>query len=141
MKVIPLQGITSFKTQTLGSVNTDIFLTPQVTTNHVFHLVPSDFPITCDAILGTDFLTKSNAIIDFGENGILLYKYVWINFKIMNFCENTNPNYVSHISSIGIIPNEDSEWWLHPDLKTFLEYNSTSMNNQESDTRLKRHLL
>lgn len=64
-KIISLQGITQNKTHTLGSVNLPILFTAQFSVMHEFYLVESNFPIFCDAIMGTDFLSQADAIIDF----------------------------------------------------------------------------
>jgi hypothetical protein len=51
-----LCGITADHVLTLGTI--DINVEGQLIQ---FHLVPSDFPISCSGILGTEFLEQTNA--------------------------------------------------------------------------------
>lgn len=123
-KIISLQGITSLRTKTLGSVQTSIFLTPTYSVKQEFYLVQSNFPISCDAILGTDFLTKSKAIIDFGKNGILLFNQVWLKFQTLNIHESNKALLPCNMSSVSNSMEN---------LKMFLEFNQASMIDTRED--------
>lgn len=123
LKIISLQGITVNKVYTLGSVMLPVFVTEQFSVIHEFYLVDSNFPIVCDAVMGTDFLSKSDAIIDFERNGIFLYKQYWLDFAIIKVYENYNQ--ISAIDNMTQRNNIDR--WIHPSFLNFLDFNLMSM--------------
>lgn len=135
-KIFPIQGFSLTEIQTLGSVQTTIFLTPQIAINHEFNIVNSNFLLNFDAILGTDFLYNSRAVIDFEKNGILLCKNVWLNFKIMNLRKNqTHLKMLDETdSTLGDHPTTSSNWRSDPKMILFLELNRLSMVDMESET-------
>lgn len=59
-----LSGIEKGVVKSLGTIDLDLkigdFLVP-----HIFYIVHESFPIQCDGILGMDFITKYNCILDF----------------------------------------------------------------------------
>lgn len=61
-----LYGINLESTHTLGTVQESLKI-GNFAINHTFHLVPDNFPIEEDGILGKDFILKSGAIINLKE--------------------------------------------------------------------------
>ena len=63
--ILKLKGITSEITTSLGVCQGKFILGDNVSISHPIHLVPNDFPISCDGILGKDFLSQNKAIINY----------------------------------------------------------------------------
>ena len=68
-----LKGITSEVTSTLGVCQGTFQLNNKFQISHPVHLVPNDFPISCDGILGKDFLIQNKAVINY-KNSLLVLK-------------------------------------------------------------------
>lgn len=60
-----ITGITEQKLQTIGTISTDIICPDSVLINQKFQLIPDEFPIPTDGILGRDFLTKFRCNINY----------------------------------------------------------------------------
>lgn len=80
-KILYLKGIAEKTIPTLGAIETLVYLTPTHQVWHEFYVVNRNFPITTDALLGTDFLIKAKAIIDLENKGILLFGKFWLDFQ------------------------------------------------------------
>lgn len=65
--MLELSGITKGRTRTLGVTNMRIS-----GTNAMFHVVPNDFPIQQDGILGTEFLKTQKATIDYPRASLVI---------------------------------------------------------------------
>jgi len=61
-----IKGVTSEIINSLGTTETFIYINNSKI-KHEFHIVNEDFPIPGDAILGRDFLTKYNCILDYSK--------------------------------------------------------------------------
>lgn len=72
---IKLIGITNNSVNTIGTVNSTIYF-HNASIQHQFHLVPDTVDIETDGILGRDFLTQYECIVD--------YKYHQLKFSIDN---------------------------------------------------------
>lgn len=64
-ETIQLTGITENVANTLGTTTVYIFDSPVV-----FHIVPDDFPVITQGILGSSFFTQYNACIDYRNHEI-----------------------------------------------------------------------
>lgn len=91
-----IKGITSDQIQTLAVVHGQIILNDNVSLNQSFHIVPSNFPISCDGVLGNDFLTKYNYKLDFS------------NFTIQIF-QNQTPVHLSLQNSSIVVPGRSEK--------------------------------
>lgn len=78
-----LYGINLDSTQTLGTVQECLQIGNSVI-SHTFHLVPDEFPIDEDGILGKDFILKSGAVINLKEG-----KFT-VNNTVIKFQKSTN---------------------------------------------------
>lgn len=56
--IIKLTGITENSLETLATTDTELTFGNNLTVNHTFHIVASNFPIETDGILGRDFMAK-----------------------------------------------------------------------------------
>jgi len=65
-EILQLTGITENAVNTLGSICAYILQTPII-----FHVVPDDFPITQQGILGTSFFKEHDACINYGKNSLI----------------------------------------------------------------------
>ncbi|EFN81373.1 hypothetical protein EAI_15391, partial [Harpegnathos saltator] len=61
---ITVSGVTGHKTDTLGVIIATILLSDQEI-KHSIHIVPDDFPINYDGIIGADLLQKYGATYDY----------------------------------------------------------------------------
>lgn len=61
-----MTGITNEKIQSLGSLRTDLYINKWIIPNN-FHIVGSDFPISTDGILGQNFLSFYDCVINYEE--------------------------------------------------------------------------
>lgn len=61
---ITIKGVTSSKTESLGTTETTIIL-DEVDIPHTFHVVPSDFGIPSDGIIGKDFIKLHRCNLDY----------------------------------------------------------------------------
>lgn len=81
---IEVKGITSEPIKTLGIVTLEIE-TPEIQNKpyHItFHIVPSNFPISQDGIIGNNFLKQTNAVIDYGRSqGTFILKETPVSIK------------------------------------------------------------
>lgn len=59
-----MRGITTEKQQSLGSIKIPIIF-HHLSIEHTFHIVSNDFPLTCNGILGKDFMKKHGCCIDY----------------------------------------------------------------------------
>lgn len=69
---INLRGINKDLIQTLGKLTISIKLN-EVDIKTEFHIVGTQFPIPKDGILGHDFLSKNNVIVNVAENKIIIH--------------------------------------------------------------------
>ena len=69
-KPIQITGISPEPINTLGYTILNIVLpnNPKIKHPIKFHVVPANFPITQDGIIGEDFLSSTKALIDYGNN-------------------------------------------------------------------------
>lgn len=64
--VTTIRGVTSGNIKTFGTLEETIFIqNAQIT--HTFHVVPDNFNVPSDAILGKDFLFTNKCIVDYNE--------------------------------------------------------------------------
>lgn len=66
--ITELKGISNTPTLTLGTLPLNIEITQGKSLKHTFHIVPDNFPITQDGILGEDLFRKFNAILNYKDN-------------------------------------------------------------------------
>lgn len=64
--IVNIQGITNETVPTLGLINTN-FKIYDFQLPHNLHLVPEEFPIPADGILGDDFINKFRCILNFSN--------------------------------------------------------------------------
>lgn len=62
---IKLIGITDNEIETIATADTELNFGNGLKTKHTFHLVPKEFPIQTDGILGRDFLAANRCKIDY----------------------------------------------------------------------------
>lgn len=65
--IIEVTGVVKKPIYSLGSIQAQIFLNG-LTITHTFHIMPSEFNIPSDGIIGKDFAKLYNCILDYGEN-------------------------------------------------------------------------
>lgn len=65
-EIISMRGITNERKLSLGSVNIN-FNFAHLSLEHKIHVVPDDFPLPSNGILGKDFLKRHHCLIDYGE--------------------------------------------------------------------------
>ena len=61
-----LLGISNHPIKTLGEINLEITIGPNIIL-HNFHIVTDTFPVEANGVIGNDFLTKNNAILNYGS--------------------------------------------------------------------------
>lgn len=61
-----MRGITNERTLSLGSVNIN-FIFSHLSLEHKIHVVPDDFPMPANGILGRDFIKRFHCLIDYGD--------------------------------------------------------------------------
>lgn len=66
-----MRGITKERKLSLGSVNIN-FIFSHLSIEHKIHVVPDDFPIPSQGILGKDFLRRHHCLIDFGDMSLTI---------------------------------------------------------------------
>ena len=64
---ISITGIGEGNVHSLGKITAELFI-ENIALRHDFHIVPSNFQIPCDAILGLDFIKKFNCVLDYNKN-------------------------------------------------------------------------
>lgn len=64
-EILQLTGITENAVHTLGSIKA-----PILQTSVIFHIVPDNFPITQQGILGTSFFKEHNACINYAQRNL-----------------------------------------------------------------------
>lgn len=67
---VRLKGITENFVTTLGVCIGEIQLAENIFISNPFHIVPDDFPIPTDGIIGKDLLSQHNAVIDYNLSKI-----------------------------------------------------------------------
>lgn len=67
-----IKGVGAGTINTFGIVNANVVLGPNLL-NHDFQIVPPEFPVPGDGILGLDFLKKFNCLIDYADTQNYLY--------------------------------------------------------------------
>ena len=79
---INLGGITECLTKTIGKISIVIKLNDENIRTE-FHIVNARFPIPKDGILGNEFLSKNNAIVDIANNRLIIQttSHTLTNFK------------------------------------------------------------
>lgn len=60
-----IKGVTHGEIRSLGKTLTELEFDNGIIVNHEFQIVPKDFPLQVDGILGRDFLIKTKATIDY----------------------------------------------------------------------------
>ena len=135
-KTILLKGVGQEFHTTIGTIEIAIF--GKTTT---FHVVPEDFDISCEGILGATYLTQTQAIIDY-ENKILQIddvqatlkfneiksheeKHFTGQYQITGTNQNMEPQSQIYGSQIIQVMNTDSTW--------SLEVNHLSENENEKN--------
>lgn len=66
---------------------------------HILHVVPDNFPIQCNGVIGSDFLSKTNSIISYQENKIRICD-IDINIEHDNITEERDKNYEENINDV-----------------------------------------
>lgn len=64
--IIKIKGITDNIIESLGTISIDFFF-DDVLVSHTFHVVPDEFNIPSDGIIGKDFNRRFNCVIDYGD--------------------------------------------------------------------------
>lgn len=93
-----ITGVGQGTIQSIGTVDLDIRI-QDVLVPHEFHVVPENFPIPCDGIIGIDFIKKYNCVLEFQNNKD------WFTIR---------PNNFSRQISVPITHNLDSNTLLLP---------------------------
>lgn len=70
-EIIELKGITNDIVETFGTVSLALKLT-NYTIYHKFNIVPQDFPIPTNGLIGKDFLQCYSCILDYGTNAFTI---------------------------------------------------------------------
>lgn len=70
--VIRIRGVTDELIKSLGTINNELFAN-DFSVYHEFHVVPDDFGIPADGIIGKDFLKIHKCIIDYDEMALSFY--------------------------------------------------------------------
>lgn len=73
LNTITIRGVTNGKTESHGSIDTEIMLGKGVEILHKFHVVENDFGIPSDGIIGRDFIREYNCKIDYETNTLEFY--------------------------------------------------------------------
>lgn len=63
---IEIRGVVPTPIKSLGCINIELFIENFIII-HKFHVMPNDFNIPCDAILGKDFIKPYRGILDYGD--------------------------------------------------------------------------
>jgi hypothetical protein len=92
-RIITIKGVTSGSIHTLGIAKINIHYNSQFFPK-TFHVVPNSFPIPSDGLIGIDFITKYNAILDYNT---------WT-FCLTKNGITTKLPIVNHIHNVFIIP-------------------------------------
>lgn len=69
--VINITGVTDGSVKSLGTIQSELILKTKGNKRPIhieFHVVPSDFPIPTDGIIGRDFIKNNSCILDFKRN-------------------------------------------------------------------------
>lgn len=61
------RGIIEGLLTTQGAIVTDISIGDNILLNHSFQIVDDKFPVPADGILGLDFITIFNCVLDYGQ--------------------------------------------------------------------------
>lgn len=64
--IISMRGITNERKFSLGSININ-FIFSHLFLEHKIHVVPDDFPLPSNGLLGKDFLKRHHCLIDYGD--------------------------------------------------------------------------
>lgn len=64
--IVSMRGITNERILSLGSVNIN-FIFSHLSLEHKIHVVPDDFPMPANGILGRDFIKRFHCLIDYGD--------------------------------------------------------------------------
>ena len=82
-------GIGNHPVHTLGEVYLDISIGNKIL-KHNFHVVLDNFPVEADGVIGNDFLTLNNAIINYGSNKLIIKNHSidMLCSKIYKGCKN-----------------------------------------------------
>lgn len=64
--IIKIKGITNDIVRSLGTTSLDFFFN-DITISHRFHVVPDEFNIPSDGIIGKDFNRRFHCVIDYGD--------------------------------------------------------------------------
>lgn len=99
---INLKGITDELTPALGLASIYLDAGDQ-NFHHYFHLTNNE-NLPVDGILGSDFLTKNKAIIDFGTNKITFTRHQILNINHFN---NQRKEEIKKILKLGNLPNNE----------------------------------
>ena len=70
-KIKTLLGIGNKPVYTLGEINLEILINNK-TILHKFHVVSDTFPVDANGVIGNDFLTLNNAIINYGSKKVVI---------------------------------------------------------------------
>lgn len=105
-KAIKINGITNDQIESLGKIETQIYLPTNKTLTHTFHIIPGDILLPFDAIVGLDFISKFSAILDYSKWELTINKPFKISLPIFNGPKKTTSVIPPRSESIRKIPFE-----------------------------------
>lgn len=65
--IISISGVVKTPISSLGSLNIEMYF-GSLTITHKFHIMPDEFNIPCDGIIGKDFIKLYSCILDYGDS-------------------------------------------------------------------------
>lgn len=66
-ETIEINGVVKTTIQSIGTVILRLQI-ENITIDHRFHVMPDDFNIPCDCIIGKDFIKLYRAVLDYGDH-------------------------------------------------------------------------
>jgi hypothetical protein len=100
---IKLKGITNEYVESLGVCQAKISL-GDTSVTHPFHIVPSNFPIPYDGVLGNDLLEQHGAVINFNESTLKFAAGHSLNIFPKNNCIINDPNKLKPSQTLIWVP-------------------------------------
>lgn len=80
-EIISIRGVTNGIIDSYGTIDTDIVINKHYEIPHIFHVVPDNFGIPSDGIIGRDFIRKHSCSINY-ETNRLEFRYNNLEFSL-----------------------------------------------------------